>query len=464
MNYTQEQIAQALMINYRSDIVSNIDRERTPSHLQDIQLFAIDGITRFARLHMVYLPREGELIEFALIPMRIHNPVSNVPAYRNRVQYIQVSMDTKETMNDEQRMIIRNSNPFILNEVFLPLKKLGKDGVEYNNPYNCLDVTGFFRLAPVPAQYNNASLIQAFNKCSENIRIVHSRLKEEYKTKGIDLSTNIKYREAMDKLYAKYQEDIKSLLASGHVQIAQVINVDDSSLIPGFKLDSSKSSNNPYLDAVGMLQTGISYMPVKNVFFGFAKVNSDATSDDLNSKITTGLRELGRNSDVSEEATNTKAKRNEATRLATINDTFGNSSTILLRRQDQGYINPKNTNQLGLAEIFNNATENNESLFIRGTYLPLVAAEDTGGNTNGILRGTVVISEYTKQQSVSLSSTSEASTSVFNEVNSDNISELVGGLDFSTTSSELQEETSMLSNIDEEKTDSIVDSPKHNII
>ena len=91
--FTPAQIAQALMINYQSELVSNIDRERSPAHFTVQQLFVLRGETRMSRLHMVYLPKDGELMQYDLAPLRIHNSVSNVLAYRNRLQYIQVSMD-----------------------------------------------------------------------------------------------------------------------------------------------------------------------------------------------------------------------------------------------------------------------------------------------------------------------------------------------------------------------------------
>lgn len=429
MKYTQEQIAQALMINYKADIVSNIDRERHPSHLLDIQLFAIKGITRFALLHMVYLPREGELVTFNLVALRVHNSVSNVPSYRNRVQYIQVSMDNKAVQTDDKRMIVRNQNPYMFSKVFMPSELTGPSGRVYKNPFNCVDVSGFLRLAPVPAQHNSAAHIKAFNDASLEIRTVHEKLKADALAKGTDLGSNTVYRTAIEKLYAKYQENMKALIMSGHAELSQVLNVDDSSLIPAFKLDSAEESDNPFLNAVGHLRDGISYMPTKNVFFGYARVNSAAVTDDVNTNLSTGLRTLGKDDDTTEESTS-RAKRHEATRLATINDSFGNGSTILVRRQDQGYVNPKNTNQLGLAEIFNNATQNNEGLFIRGSYLPVVASKDVGGNANGILRGTVVVNEYTKQQSMSLSSSVEGGTNAFDDINLDNAAELIGGAEF----------------------------------
>lgn len=442
---TQEQIAQALMINYKADIIANIDRERHPSHELGLQLFAIDGVSRYAKLHMVYLPREGELVSFCLVALRVHHSVSNVQSYRNRVQYIQVSMDNKATTTDDGRKVIQNQNPYLFNDVFMPLTAVGTDGKTYNNPFNCVDVTGFLRLAPVPAVYNSGPHIEAYNKASEKIRSVHEQLKAQAIASGTDLGSNATYRAAIEKLYAEYQENMKALIADGTVQLAQVLNVADSSLIPAYKLDSSQTNNNPFLNAVGHLSNGISYMPTVNSFFGFARINSSATVDDINPQLTTGLRTLGKDDETTEESTS-RAKRQEATRLAVINDSFGNGSSILVRRQDQGYVNPRNTNQLGLAEIFNNATQNDEGLFIRGTYLPIVATKDVGGNSNGILRGTVVIDEYTKQQSMSLSTSSSISSNAFENVSLDNVSELVGGTTF--TAETESSGSALLTNVD----------------
>lgn len=461
--YTQEQIAQALMINYKSEIVSNIDRERKPSHQGAISLFNIQGITRNARLHMVYLPREGELIEYQLAPVRVHNSVSNVPSYRNRVQYVQVSMDNKASITDDGRKVVRNSNPYLFGTIFMSKTLQGPSGKIYNNMYNCIEITGFLRLAPVPSQHNNAQLVAAYNKASEDIRKAHAAVKASSQLQGTDLATNQVYRATMEKLYAKYQEDMKALIKAGHVQLTQVYNADDGTIKPTFQLDSEHSDDNPYLDATSMLKNHISYMPTLNIFFGFATINSNASVDDINGDLTTGLRTLGKE-DENTEVVSTRAKRQEATRLATISDSFGNQTSLLLRRQDQGYINPRNTNQQGLAEIFNNATANNESVFFRGKYLPVVATKDVGGNANGILRGTIVLDEYTKQQTMSLSSSIEGDVNVFDSLTLDNASEMIGGLDFTSESTDNSEDSMMIDSEDNMMQDDtpVISTPSKN--
>ena len=421
--FTPAQIAQALMINYQSELVSNIDRERSPAHFTVQQLFVLRGETRMSRLHMVYLPKDGELMQYDLAPLRIHNSVSNVLAYRNRLQYIQVSMDNKAVVNDDNRKIVRNSNPFKFDEL-MASKKTSANGNVFNNPYNSAIVTGLLRLAPIPAVHADPKVIAQYNQCSAKIRQVHAALKADADTKGIDLASNTAYRKVMEQLYAQYQANMTALIESGVLALSQVISVADNSLVPALTCDSEMEVENPFFNSVGALQNDISYMPVINEFFGYARVDSDAKADNLNGDLATGLRTLGKDDDTTEESIS-RAKRQEATRLAYVSDTFGNESSILLRRQDQGYVNPRNPNQSGLAEIFDSATQNNESVFFRGKYLPVVATKDVGGNANGILRGTVVLNEFTRHRSLSVMASIEGSLSSVDDLNLDNVDEFL---------------------------------------
>lgn len=421
--FSASQIAQALMVNYQSDLVSNIDRERSPGHFTVQQLFVLRGETRMSRLHMVYLPKDGELQQYDLAPLRIHNSVSNVSAYRNRLQYIQVSMDNKAVINDDNRKIVRNSNPFKFDEL-MAAKKTSSAGNVFNNPYNSIIVSGLLRLAPIPAIHADPNIIAQYNQCSQQIREVHTALKADAEAKGTDLASNVAYRKVMDKLYAEYQAKMTALIESGVLALSQVISVADNSLVPALTCDSEMQVENPFFNSVDALQHHISYMPVINEFFGYAKIDSDAKSDVLNTELSTGLRTLGRDDDTTEE-TITRAKRQEATRLGYISDSFGNESTVLLRRQDQGYVNTRNPNQSGLAEIFDSATQNNESVFFRGKYLPVVATKDVGGNANGILRGTVVLNEFTRHRSLSVMASVEGSLSSVEGLNLDNVDEFL---------------------------------------
>ena len=456
--YSASQIAQALMVNYQSELVSNIDRERNPAHFTVQQLFVIRGETRSSRLHMIYLPKDGELQQYDLIPLRIHNSVSNVAAYRNRLQYIQVSMDNKAVVNDDNRKIVRNTNPFKLNELMAP-KKAGKSGNEYSNPYNSAFVTGLLRLAPVPATRANADVIKAYNNCSAKIRQVHAKLKQETEAKGIDLASNTAYRKIMDQLYAQYQADMTTLIETGVLALSQVISVADNGLVPALTCDSEMNMDNPFFDSVSALQHDISYMPVVNEFFGYARIDSDAKADNLNPDMTTGLRTLGKDDDTTEESI-TRAKRQEATKLAYVSDSFGNESSVLLRRQDQGYVNPRNPNQSGLAEIFDNSTQNNESVFFRGKYLPVVATKDVGGNANGILRGTVVLNEFTRHRVLSVMSSVEGSLSAIDDLNLDNVDEFLSKeVNFTAESNDLDLDTNDLPSEDVQVTTEAKASP-----
>lgn len=397
--YSQEQIQQALFINQNSDIVSHIDRERSPEHAQVLQLFVIKGETRTSQLFTCYLPREGGLVVHTLIPLRLHHAVSNVTAYRNRLQYVQVSLDNKEVMtnDDVPRRIVRNTNPFEVSQFMMPSAE-GASGKAYSNPWNSVFVSGFFRLVPVPHERANDALTAKFNKASARLRLTHQKLVEA--SPDADVTSNPKYREVMEALYKEYQNNMMALINSGEVVLTQAISVADNSFIPSITKDSEMEMDNPFLNSVGHLKTDISYTSTLNKFFGYATVNSGAKADDVNPQLTTGLRNLGKNEDKGEEDVNT-SRRQECTVLGSIFDTFGNKSSILIRRQDQGYINPNATNSVGLAETFKNNTSNNESLFITGQYLPIVANVGVGGNSNGITRATVLVENFTKHRQIS---------------------------------------------------------------
>lgn len=401
--YTQSQIAQALMMNSQSEVIANVDRERNPSHRQVLQFFNIANVTRHAALNMVYLPKEGELQMYKLIPVRVHNSTSNTGAYRNRVQYLQVSMDDKGVVVDPEtnQMIVRNSNPAVLN-MFLT-ESIEEGGKTYNNPWNTLLASGFFRLVPVPAAYNDEGLIQAFNSCSKDIINAHHYLKA--RTTG-DLAFNADYQSHMATLYAAYQTQMIKLINAGHLRLAYALSVADGSLVPAITMDSGTKNANPFLRSSVILEKA-SYMPTINEFFGFARVNSEAIADEFNETLTTGIRPLGKEVEGGEETIN-NSKRTEATKLAIISDTFGNEASVLLRRQDQGYSNPNNQNQLSLAKIFDDATSNNEQLFVTGKYFPIVMSQDAGSSANGLTRPTIVVGEYTKHRTNSNTTSFEA--------------------------------------------------------
>ncbi|AND75483.1 hypothetical protein FDH01_gp139 [Acinetobacter phage vB_AbaM_ME3] len=412
--YTQNQIAQALMMNSQSEVIANVDRERNPSHRQVLQFFNIANVTRHAVLNMVYLPKEGELQVYKLIPVRVHNSTSNTAAYRNRVQYLQVSMDDKGVIADPEtnQMIVRNSNPAVLN-MFLT-ESIEEGGKTFNNPWNTLLASGFFRLVPVPALFNDEGLVQAFNSCSKDIINAHNYLKA--RTTG-DLAFNADYQSHMATLYAAYQTQMTKLIQSGHLRLAYALSVADSSLVPAITMDSGTKNVNPFLRSSAILEKA-SYMPTINEFFGFARVNSEAISDEFNESLTTGIRPLSKEVEGGEETIN-NSKRTEATKLAIISDTFGNEASVLLRRQDQGYSNPNNQNQISLAKIFDDNTQNNEQLFVIGKYFPIVMSQDAGSSTNGLTRPTIVVNEYTKHRTNSNITSFEAALGSDFEVNSD---------------------------------------------
>lgn len=403
-NYTQAQINQALMMNATSDVIANVDRERHPSHKQVLQVFNIAGVTRHAVLNTVYLPKEGELQTYRLVPMRVHNSTSNTPAYRNRVQYLQVSGDDKGVVVDHEtnQSIVRNSNPAVL-DMFLS-ESIEEGGKSWNNPWNSLIVSGFFRLVPVPAVYNDASYVKAFNDCSNDIIKAHTILKARFPDQ--DLAFNTEYQSHMATLYKAYQQKLISLINQGIVRLAYALNAADSSLVPSITMDSGIKNANPFLRSASVL-TKASYMPTVNEFFGYARINSDALVDEFNENLTTGIRPLGKEVEGGEENIN-NSKRTEATKLAVISDTFGNEASILLRRQDQGYSNPNNQNQISLAKVFDDSTSNNEQLFVTGKYFPIVMSSDAGASANGLTRPTVVVGEYTKHRSNSTINSLEA--------------------------------------------------------
>lgn len=401
-------INQALMANAQTDLVSHVDRERQPGHSIGLQLFICKGQTRMSRLRMVYLTKDYELMEYHLAPLRIHHSVSNVPSYRNRIMYIQVSMDKKEYLNDDGQRVVNNANPFKFDELMSENKTSSATGKVYPNHNNSAIVSGVYRLAPVPAVFADPEIIKQYNLCSRDIMAYHAKAVEQAKEGGYELTTSPAYRKLMDTLYKAYQDRMTTLLTAGVLEVAQVLNVADNNLIPALTADSEMEADNPYFNSKLALREHISFMPTYNHFSGYIRIDSSATADDINPDLATGLRPLGRDGDNAE-LTSTKAKRQEATRLGHVADSFGNQSSILVRRQDVGYVNPRNPNQQGLAETFMNMTSNNDGLFVTGKVLPVVATKDVGGNANGILRSTVVVSDYTRHRSVSIMSSMDSS-------------------------------------------------------
>lgn len=410
--FTKDQISQALMINEVSSVVSNIDRDRAPTHEGTIQLFAIGGITRSATLHQVFLPKEGELKQYKLVQMRYHRSVSKTPAYRNRTQYIQVLMDNKAYTNDEERLVIRNQNPALLNHFLTP--KLEKSGRVYNNPWNTLFISYFVRTAPLPVDIT-PELISKYNQASYKIRAAHAKAKAEADEKGFDLGTNVTYRKIMEQLWNEYLTTMAQLIQNEEVTIGQVLNVADNSLVPAFTMDSGLDEDNPFTNAVDLLKSEISYMPTINKFFGYAKVNSSAETDDINSELLTGVRPLGR-----EDATDagSMAKRKEAMKLSYISDVFGNKTSIPLRRLDQGYIS-SNGDSSKSAEIFDAKTSHNEGLWIMGEYVPTVIASGQGNSNSGVLRGTLLVDAYYTDKSASFTGLGETDATALNSASED---------------------------------------------
>lgn len=410
--FSQAEIAKALMANYQSDVVSNVDRERNPDSEQQLQLFNINNITRNIVLNIVHLPKDKELRIYKLAVLRIHRPQSNVPTYRNRDFWIQVALDERESLNADGRKIINNSNPYYL-DLFLSNNK-EVNGTKYSNPFNSLIVDGYLRTAPVPLEKTDAQVIHRYNKCSEKVITIHNAIKQKEEESGIPVYSNPAYRTSIENAYQEYLQAMEDLINEGLVTITEVLNVADSKLVPALTLDSTMKSANPYLCSVGGHLDHVSYTPVVNKFFGYVAIDSNATKDEASSVVQLGLRSLSNSTKDSELDESTTGGRQEATKLGYISDTYGNETSILLRRQDNGYVSPKNPNSKGLAQIFDEVTQNNEHVFVRGEYLPISI-----GQNSKATRGTVIVNSFTKVNSNSIISSTtgiDSDTLVFDTV------------------------------------------------
>lgn len=439
MKYSQSLIAQALMINASTEVVSYTDHERQSVHSAVLQLFVVKGETRASRLHTVYLPKEGTLMQYDMAPLRIHNSVSNVDAYRNRLMYMQVGMDDKARETDEEKRLVRNSAPYKFNQLMSVTSK-GQSGKDYANPYNTVFVTGIIRLAPVPSRHNDPMLIQKFNQASLRIRTLHDKLVSAAADPKA-LGTNPNYRKIMEMEYEAYLNNMKALINSGEVALAQVISANESSVIPAVTCDSTMELDNPYFNAVYDLKNHISYTPTVNQFYGNIVVDPTLEQDDLNSEITLGLKDMGREEANADGTMSPKAKRQKATLAGVAADSFGNKTSILAIRQDAGYINTRNSSQRGLAETFMDVASNNNSLFISGKLMPMVAQKDVGGSANGILRMTVEVNDYASNRTTSMVSSMDSSLDLSGLDSLDAAAILEGKVDFQIDSKDSFDQT-----------------------
>lgn len=398
MNYTKQIIEQALMLNHSSDHVTAEDRDRLSATSFGIDLFQVPQLTRALELKTVYLPKEGVLTEYRLVPLRLHNPYSNVASYRNRLQYIQVPMDKRARSTNDDRVIINNSNPCVI-DVFTKQTMTDAAGKEWTNPLNKLHINGFCRKSVVPTKLES-KFIDAFNSASFRIRSAHAKFEQLAAADGSDLATFDSYRETMEPLYQAYQATMVKLIQDGMIQVTDVLTPYDTGLTPSLGLDSNSKASNPFLCSSTWLADA-THIPVANTVHGYIRIDSSAVADDMNNMLKTGVREL------SKDENNDGGGRKESSRIGYISDNFGNLTKILVRHQDRNYVNTKATGSLGSADIFFNSTKNNEVISFKGRYLPYAGHTVEGEAGHGLITGSILIESYDIVKDISLNSSLE---------------------------------------------------------
>lgn len=390
-NFTQDMINQALMINPEIEVRANIDRERLASHSQILQAF-ITPQTRSTRLQMAYLPKDRPLDIIDVLPVNIHNSTSQAQ-YRNRLAYVTSSNRQRIDINADGSTTLHNSNPKMVEDI--RATSIGN----HTNPWNSMFVIGHFRLTPVPAEINDVNCVAAYIAVSAKLIKTHLVLVANLEASGIDVGSSHDYRSHIEPLYAEYQENMKRLIEAGYVSLTQAIVAEPSKIIPALTNNSGSNHASPFMNAREITK-GCSYIPTLNEFFGTASIISSAEHDDMNPELQLGMRDLGNSRNKGEQEDSERGSRKACSRLASVSDSLGNTTTIIVRRMDAGYTS--NTTK-SLSESFESNSKNNQTMMIRGKFTPMAMENATGANTNGLARVSITVDEYRTIPNTSLS-------------------------------------------------------------
>ena len=390
-NFTVDMIKQALMINPEIEVRANIDRDRLASHSQILQAF-ITPQTRSTNLRMAYLPKDKPLDIIDVLPVNIHNATSQ-PQYRNRLGYVTSSNRQRIDNNADNSITLHNSNPKMVADI--RATSIGT----HNSPWNSMFVIGHFRLTPVPSEINDANCVAAYNAVSAKLIKTHLVLVANLEASGIDVGSSHDYRTHIEPLYEEYQENMMRLIEAGYVSLTQAIVAEPSKIIPALTNNSGANHSNPFMNAREITKE-CSYIPTLNEFFGTASIISSAEHDDMNPELQLGMRDLGKGRGKGEQDDSERGSRKACSRLASVSDSLGNTTTIIVRRMDAGYTS---NNTKSLSESFESNTKNNQTMMIRGKYAPMAMENDSGANTNGLARVSITVDEYRTIPNTSLS-------------------------------------------------------------
>lgn len=421
-NFTTDMLNQALMINPEIEVRANIDRERLASHSQILQAF-ITPQTRSTNLHMAYLPKDKPLDIIDVLPINIHNATSQ-PQYRNRLAYVTSSNRQRIDINTDGSTTLHNSNPKMVSDI--RATSIGT----CSTPWNSMFVIGHFRLTPVPAEINDVNHVAAYNAVSDKLIKTHRILAANLEAAGIDVGSSQDYRSHIEPLYEEYQHNMKRLIDAGYVSLTQAIVAEPSKIIPALTNNSGANHSNPFMNAREITKE-CSYIPTLNEFFGTASIISSAEHDDMNPELQLGMRDLGKGRGKGEQDDSERGSRQACSRLASVSDSLGNTTTIIVRRMDAGYTS---NNTKSLSESFESNTKNNQTMMIRGKFTPMAMQNETGANTNGLARVSITVDEYRTIPNTSLS----ANTSM---VSNDDLSSIDTSKDVEALLAEVGEAT-----------------------
>lgn len=386
---TNPLVASALLINQKAELVSNIDRERLPQTTAALQFF-ITETTRANVLRQVYLPNDKPLVEYLMAPFLLHDPLSNTASFRNRTNYVICNMNENVSHTDDDMMKVQNNSPYMFKTALTREMKSYRSDKMYPNEANAIFGGFTSRNVLVPTTLD-PNIVSRHNKASQRLVQLHRSFKERYP--DVDLGTFTQYRKMLEAEYEVYQNELLKMYLEGLLSVTVAQLVSPNSLQYAKLANSGSRSDNPYYDAESVLKQKISRMPSLNMVFGFADIHSDIDVDPVNPDLQLGHRKLS--SSEASDPDIASNSRSETVRYAEIADTFGNKSSILLRRQDQGYVNTRGGDKT-LSQIFFDTTNNNDQIFFVGRYTPTVSASGMNGTVTGLLRPSVVIDHYIK--------------------------------------------------------------------
>lgn len=321
-------------------------------------------------------PTTNRLSTYSAYPLVMRNAYSTTVA--NRIVWLVVNQNKREGLNAQQKTVIRNSNPAIMN--MFNTDKIS--GVQ--NPWNSVFVTGKLIQINIPAKPLDLPFFKQVNGLHQ---VFSSQVKMLNDNQALtDEERNDKLTEA----YSEYQKQVKMLHDKGVLITTHAIIADDNGITPAISMHPDARTTNPFMSYPALAAAfDLTYIPTINSVSGTVQISSEPFSSELGAEFETGIRALNPN----DRSANPRCEY--ATRaLAT--DDRNQSISIACRIADAAWTQVNSNTERSRSNVFAQLVEANPNptLFVNGTLSPMVVTAGAQDTRTGRTLFAINIEEY----------------------------------------------------------------------